>query len=87
MKGPTIKRGARIGVNVSILPGIEIGESALVGAGAVVTRDVPPGAVVYGNPARVAGAVNDLQCQHGKAKHPFSDGRDVATRERAGEEV
>ena len=60
--GPTIKRGARIGVNVTILPGVVIGEYALVGAGSVVTRDVPPHAVVYGNPARVATTVDDLDC-------------------------
>lgn len=48
-----IKKGASIGANASILPGITIGENAMVGAGAVVTRDVPPGAVVYGNPAAV----------------------------------
>ena len=48
-----IKKGASIGAGASILPGITIGENAMVGAGAVVTRDVPPGAVVYGNPAAV----------------------------------
>ena len=51
---PTIvKRGASIGSNATILCGVEIGEGATVGAGSVVTRDVPPGAVVAGNPARV----------------------------------
>src|SRR3990170_236509 len=55
MRGPTIRRGAQIGANVTLLPFINIGEYALVGAGSVVTRDVPPGAVVRGNPARVAG--------------------------------
>jgi acetyltransferase-like isoleucine patch superfamily enzyme len=60
--GPTIKRGARIGVNVTILPTVVIGEYALVGAGAVVTKDVPPGAVVYGNPARVYTTVDELTC-------------------------
>lgn len=60
--GPTIKRGARIGVNVTILPRVTIGEYALVGAGSVVTKDVPPYAVVYGNPARVATSVNDIDC-------------------------
>lgn len=52
LRGVNVKRGARIGVNCSILPGITIGEDALVGAGSVVTKDVPPGSVVYGNPAR-----------------------------------
>jgi len=42
-----------IGVNVTILPGVTIGENAVVGAGAVVTKDVPDNAVVVGNPARV----------------------------------
>lgn len=51
---PTIvRRGASLGSGAIILCGVEIGEKALVGAGAVVTRDVPPGAVVVGNPARV----------------------------------
>jgi acetyltransferase-like isoleucine patch superfamily enzyme len=51
-KGPTIRRGARIGGGAVILPGVEIGEDAFVGAGAVVLRDVPPRVVVVGNPAR-----------------------------------
>jgi UDP-2-acetamido-3-amino-2,3-dideoxy-glucuronate N-acetyltransferase len=51
---PTVvKRGASIGSSATILCGITIGESALVGAGSVVTRDVPPHAVVAGNPARI----------------------------------
>jgi acetyltransferase-like isoleucine patch superfamily enzyme len=52
MKGPTIRRGARVGGACVLLPGIEIGEEAFVGAGAVVIRDVPPRALVVGNPAR-----------------------------------
>jgi acetyltransferase-like isoleucine patch superfamily enzyme len=51
--GPTIRKGARIGGNATILPGVTIGEGAIVGAGSVVTRDVPPGAAVAGNPARI----------------------------------
>jgi acetyltransferase-like isoleucine patch superfamily enzyme len=51
-KGPTIRRGARIGGGAVLLPGIEIGEEAFVGAGAVVLGDVRPRAVVVGNPAR-----------------------------------
>jgi acetyltransferase-like isoleucine patch superfamily enzyme len=52
MKGPTIRRGARVGGGAVLLPGIEVGEEAFVGAGAVVTKDVPPKTIVYGNPAR-----------------------------------
>jgi acetyltransferase-like isoleucine patch superfamily enzyme len=52
VKGPTIRRGARVGGGAILLPGIEVGEEAFVGAGAVVLRDVPPHAVVVGNPAR-----------------------------------
>ena len=51
-KGPTVRRGARVGGGALLLPGIEVGEEAFVGAGAVVTKDVPPRAVVVGNPAR-----------------------------------
>ena len=50
-----IKKGASIGANATILPGITIGMSSLVGAGAVVTRDVPPNTIVFGNPARIKG--------------------------------
>ena len=54
IKGPTIRRGARVGGGAVLCPGVEIGEEAFVGAGAVVTKDVPPRAVVVGNPARRA---------------------------------
>jgi len=53
MKGPTIRRGARVGGGAILLPGIEVGEEAFVGAGAVVTKDVPPRKLVVGSPARV----------------------------------
>ncbi len=49
----TIKDFASIGANATILPGITIGESAMIGAGSVVTKDVPPNAVVVGNPAKI----------------------------------
>jgi acetyltransferase-like isoleucine patch superfamily enzyme len=52
MRGPTIRRGARVGGGAVLLPGVEIGEEAFVGAGAVVLEDVPPRTVVVGNPAR-----------------------------------
>ncbi len=51
-RGPTIRRGARIGAAAVLLPGVEVGEEAFVGAGAVVIRDVAPRSVVVGNPAR-----------------------------------
>ena len=53
IKGPTIRRGARIGGGAILLPGVEIGEDAFVGAGAVVTKDIEPRMLVVGNPARV----------------------------------
>lgn len=53
----TVKHGASIGANATILPGITIGSFALVGAGAVVTKDVPDYAVVQGNPAKVVKSV------------------------------
>jgi len=83
MKGPTIKRGARIGVNVTILPHITIGEYALIGAGSVVTRSVPPRAVAYGNPAKVMGYVDSLRCPLGIAE-PYVEGRDVRMRQKRG---
>jgi len=52
-KGPTIRRGARVGVGAVLCPAVEIGAEAFVGAGAVVVKDVPPAVVVVGNPARV----------------------------------
>jgi len=58
IKGPTIRRGARIGGGAILLPGIEIGEEAFVGAGAVVTKNVEPHMLVVGNPARVMRAVS-----------------------------
>ena len=53
-----VKRGASIGSGATVLCGITIGENAMVGAGSVVTRDVPAGAVVAGNPARVKRSIS-----------------------------
>lgn len=55
-----VRRFASIGANATILPGVVIGQNAMVGAGAVVTSSVPPNAIVLGNPARIAGYVNDI---------------------------
>jgi acetyltransferase-like isoleucine patch superfamily enzyme len=60
MSGPCIGPGAQLGVNVTVLPFVRIGAGCLVGSGSVVTRDLPPGTVAYGNPARVRGRVADL---------------------------
>ena len=69
-----VEDGASIGANATILCGITIGEAAMVGAGAVVTKDVPPYALVYGSPAKIHGYVCDcgrkldakLYCAHCK---------------------
>lgn len=53
----TVKAGASIGANATILPGVTIGERAMVGAATLVTRDVPPDTIVLGNPARIVGYV------------------------------
>jgi acetyltransferase-like isoleucine patch superfamily enzyme len=54
-----IEQGVSIGSNATIICGVTIGEHALIGAGAVVTRDVPPYSIVVGNPAKVIGQVSD----------------------------
>jgi acetyltransferase-like isoleucine patch superfamily enzyme len=52
VRPPTLRRRCRIAASVTLLPGVEIGEDAVVGAGSLVTRDVPPGVTVVGTPAR-----------------------------------
>lgn len=71
LKGPTIKRGAKIGANSTILPFLVIGEDALVGAGSVVVRDVPSRAVVAGNPAKVVKFIDQLRCPVGLVDKPY----------------
>lgn len=58
--GSYIEARAKIGANATLLPGVRIGMDALVGAGAVVVIDVPPGAVVVGNPARIIKHISEL---------------------------
>ena len=60
LRGPILRRGAKIGANATVLPGVVIGRDALVGAGAVVVRDVPDGVVVVGNPARITRRLSDI---------------------------
>jgi len=71
MVGVHIGPYARIGANVTLLPGVRIGARALIGAGAVVTRDVPPGAVVVGNPARTIKSIAGLRCPAGLDHQPY----------------
>jgi UDP-2-acetamido-3-amino-2,3-dideoxy-glucuronate N-acetyltransferase len=61
-----IKRGASIGAGTVVLPGVSIGEFAMVGAGAVVSRDIPDHGLAYGNPARLRGYV----CRCGRSLSP-----------------
>ncbi len=56
-----VRKGASIGANATILPGLSIGQYAMIGAGAVVTKDVPAYAIVVGNPARISGYVRAVQ--------------------------
>jgi acetyltransferase-like isoleucine patch superfamily enzyme len=60
LAGPLIKKGAKIGANATIMPGVVIGVNSLVGAGSVVTKDVPDNGVVAGNPARLIKMISAL---------------------------
>lgn len=71
MRGPTLMRGCRIGVNVTILPYVTIGEGTLIGSGAVVTKDLPGGVLAYGNPARVVCKIEELRCKTGRREAPY----------------
>lgn len=62
LAGVHIMKNAKIGANVTVLPGITIGENALVGAGSVVTKDVAGATVVVGNPAKIINNIRDLPC-------------------------
>jgi len=64
-----IEEGAYIGVNAVVLPSVRVGRCAIVGAGAVVTKDVPPYALVGGIPARVIGDVRNLKDKMGREAH------------------
>lgn len=68
----TIKRGAWITVNVTILPGVTIGENSIVSAGSVVTKDIPPNVLAQGNPATVVRELPDLKKRNSSAT-PASD--------------
>lgn len=61
LEGAHVEEGAIIGANATLLPGVRIGARALVGAGSVVTKDVPPGAVVVGNPATIVKQRDEIE--------------------------
>ena len=70
-KGAIVEDFARIGANSTILPGVRIGKNSLVGAGSVVTKDVPANCVVVGNPARVIKKIDELECFPGFFDKPY----------------
>ena len=71
LKGATVKSGAKIGANSTILPDVTIGEMALVGAGSVVVKDVPDKVVVAGSPAKIIKNVGDLGCPYDLCERPY----------------
>ncbi|WP_223522750.1 WxcM-like domain-containing protein [Pseudomonas sp. A-B-26] len=70
-----IKKGASLGANSTILPGITIGSSAMVGAGSVVTKSVPPNAIVVGNPAKIIGYVDAKATNAATVENPNTVGK------------
>lgn len=72
MRGPTIRRGTQVGVNVTFVPWVTVGEYCLIAAGAVVTKDIPPYSLVVGNPGRVVKQVDELTCTTGIAPEGHS---------------
>ena len=80
LKGPCIKKRAKIGANSTVLPGVLIGEDVLVGAGSVVTKDVTKKSVVCGNPARVLKNIKELKCKRKVIKNPYYENSDKAAK-------
>ncbi len=72
MRGPCINKGAQIGINCTILPKVIIGEHSVIGAGSVVTRDIPPRVVAYGNPAQVICSIEEVKCLTGLREGPYT---------------
>jgi len=71
LKGPRIKKGAKIGANSTILPDLSIGKNSLVGAGSVVVKNVPDNTVVIGNPAKPVKKIKDLKCAYRLIERPY----------------
>ncbi len=70
-RGAVVEDNVSIGANSTILPGVKIGKNSLIGAGTVVTKDVPPNSVVVGNPGKVIKKVDELSCHKGFFKKPY----------------
>jgi acetyltransferase-like isoleucine patch superfamily enzyme len=79
MQGPTIMSGAKIGINSVVLAHVVVGRNSLVGAGSVVTKDVPEGVLVVGSPAKVVCKLDELSCPFGIVQ-PYVNGIDVKRR-------
>lgn len=82
MAGPLVQAGAQVGVNVTILPYVTIGAGAIVGAGSVVTRDIPAGMVAYGNPAAPVRRAEELRDVEARVRAAY-EARMAASRSRA----
>ena len=67
LKGVEVGEGAKLGANATLLSGVKIGSNSLIGAGSVVTKDVPDNVVVAGNPAKVVKKISELSYKEGKA--------------------
>jgi len=70
-KSVIIEENVKIGGNVTILPRVTLGKNSLIGAGSVVTKDIPPNSVAMGNPARVTKNIKDLNCILGYYDTPY----------------
>jgi len=76
LKGPIIKKEAKIGANSTLLPGVVVGEYALIGAGSVVIEDVPSYKVVVGNPGELVKDIRELKCPYGLVDKPYIFGKE-----------
>ncbi|WP_370573544.1 acyltransferase [Methanomethylovorans sp.] len=70
-KNVTFKSGVKIGGNVTIGPRVTIGENSLIGMGSVVTKDIPPNVLAYGNPAHVVCSIDEMKCEVGYFTRPY----------------
>ncbi len=71
LKGVEIENYVKIGANVSVLPGVKIGVNSLIGCGSVVTKDIPPNVVAFGNPCRVIKPITETKCPFIEGFQPY----------------